>query len=87
MPYPYQVWLRQLCLDDYVATLKAAVRNPLLTWIESLASDFSQAAGFEIRGTEDRNWQVSILGSHAVVWWVDHAACELKIVAIRKVDR
>jgi hypothetical protein len=51
MPYPYQVWLRQPCLD-YLATVKPAVRKRLLAWIEALASDFSQPADFEIRGTE-----------------------------------
>lgn len=86
MPYPYQVWLRQPCLD-YLATLRAAVLNPLLSWIEALGGNISQHGDLVVRGTEDRDWQVSILGAHAIVWWVDDAACEIKIVAIRSADR
>lgn len=86
MPYPYQVWLRQPCLD-YLATLKTPARNSLLAWIETLRTGFSQEADFVVRGTDERDWQVSILGPHAIVWWVDHPACEVKVVSIRPADR
>jgi hypothetical protein len=38
-------------------------------------------------GADGRDWQVVILGPHAIVWWVDHAVSEVKIVAIRPADR
>jgi hypothetical protein len=86
MPAPYQVWLRQPCLD-YLASLKPHPRNSLLAWIETLRTHFSQEADFVVLGADGRDWQVSILGPHAIVWWVDHAACEVKIVATRPADR
>lgn len=86
MPYPYQVWLRQPCLA-YLATLKASVRLRLFSWLETLGDDISREGDFTIRGTDNRDWQVAILGPHAVIWWVDHAASEVKVVAIRPADR
>ena len=85
MPYPYQVWLRQPCLD-YLGTLKAPVRLRLIACLEALGRDISMQGDFTICGTDDRDWQVTILGTHAIVWWVDHAASEFKIVAIRPAD-
>lgn len=85
MPYPYQVWLRQPCLD-YLGTLKVTERKRLLAWLEALGSGFTREGDFTIRGTDDRDWQVAILGLHAAVWWVDHAAREVKVVALRPAD-
>jgi len=42
---------------------------------------------FTTLGADGRDWQVVILGPHAIVWWVDHAVSEVKIVAIRPADR
>ena len=86
MPAPYQVWLRQTCLD-YLGTLKATSRHRLISWLEKTANDPSIEGDFTTRGSDDRDWQVAILGPHAVVWWVDHAVSEVKIVAIRPADR
>ena len=86
MPHPYQVWLRQPCLD-YHGSLKAPARLRLIFWIEALARDISRKGDFTTQGTDNREWQVAILGPHAVVWWVDHAVSEIKIVAIRPADR
>lgn len=68
-------------------TLKTPARISLLAWIETLRTGFSQDADFVVRGTDERDWQVSILGPHAIVWWVDHPACEVKVVSIRPADR
>ena len=54
---------------------------------KALATDVTQEGDFTTRGADGRDWQVAILGLHAVVWWVDHAVCEVKIVAIRPADR
>lgn len=86
MPAPYQVWLRQPCLD-YLETLRASSRQRLISWLEALANEPSRQGDFTSRGTDDRDWQVAILGPHAVVWWVDHAVNEVKIVAIRPADQ
>jgi hypothetical protein len=86
VPSPYQVWLRQPCLD-YLATLRAPARQRLISWLEALGTDVSRNGDFTTRGADGRDWQVAILGPHAVVWWVDHAVGEVKIVAIRPADR
>jgi hypothetical protein len=86
VPSPYQIWLRQPCLD-YLATLLPQARNHLISWIEAIGTDVTKAGDFTTTGTDGRNWQVAILGHHAVVWWVDDAVCEVKVVAIRPADR
>lgn len=86
MPKPYQVWLRQPCLD-YLGTLQSSGRWRLVAWLEDLGRNISKEGDFTTRGTDDRDWQVAILGPHAIIWWVDHAACEIKVVLIRPADR
>ena len=49
--------------------------------------DFNRRGDYSVKGSDDRDWNVAVIGSHAVVWWVDHPACEVKIVAIRPADR
>jgi len=77
VPAPYQVWLRKPCYD-YLAKQKAHDRGSLLAWLESMGSDFSRAGDFKIRGDDGRDWQVAFHGVHTVIWWVDHAACEVR---------
>lgn len=86
MPHPYQVWLRQPCLD-YLGSLKPSARAQLIFWLEALGRDVSIKGDFTTRGTDERDWQVAILGPHAVVWWIDHAVSEIKVVTIRPADR
>ncbi len=86
MPYTYQVWYNQPCLD-YLATLPKSVRSRLFTWIQSLEEDFNREGDYSVRGSEDRDWQVAIISSHAVVWWVDHPAGEIKIISVRRTQR
>ena len=85
MPLPYQVWLRQPCLD-YLTTLRVPARQRLILWLEALGNEVSKDGDFTTRGADGRDWQVIILGPHAIVWWVDHAVSEVKIVAIRPAD-
>ena len=86
MPYPYQIWLRQSCLD-YLGTLKRQERLRLISWIEDLGNDVSKEGDFTLRGADDRDWQVAVLDRHAIVWWADHPVAEIKVVAIRLADR
>jgi hypothetical protein len=59
----------------------------LVAWLEELGGDIAKEGDFTTPGTDGRDWHVAILGTHAVIWWVDHAACEVKVVSIRPADR
>ena len=85
MPLPYQVWLRQAAYD-YLETLDVSERQRLLVWMERLGQHSSRDGDFTERGSDGRDWQVAVVAAHAVVWWVDGAVCEVKVVAIRPAD-
>ena len=85
MPFPYQVWLRQTAYE-YLDSLDFAERQRLLVWIERLAGHPFRNGDFTERGADGRAWQVAVVAAHAVVWWVDDAVCEVKVVAIRPAD-
>ena len=85
MPLPYQIWLRQAAYG-YLDGLEEAERSRLLTWIERLGTNPFRDGDFTERGSDGRDWQVAVIAVHAVVWWVDGAVCEVKIVAVRPAD-
>lgn len=85
MPLPYQVWLRQAAYD-YLETLDVSERQRLLVWIERLGQNPNRDGDFTERGSGGRDWQVAVVATHAVVWWVDGPVCEVKVVAIRPAD-
>lgn len=66
MPFPYQIWLRQQCLD-YLGTLKTPERKRLLGLVESLGRDFNREGDFKLRGSDGRDWQVMVVGPHTMV--------------------
>ena len=54
--------------------------------MERLAEHPSRNGDFTERGSDGRAWQVAVVAAHAVVWWVDDAVCEVKVVAVRPAD-
>jgi hypothetical protein len=82
---PYQVWLRQPAYD-YLDSLQIAERQRLLAWMERLAENPFRNGDFTERGSDGRALQVAVIAAHAVVWWVDDAVCEVKVVAVRPAD-
>ena len=68
---------------DYLDSLEIAERQRLLAWMERLAERPSRNGDFTECGTDGRAWQVAVVAAHAVVWWIDDAVCEVKVVAIR----
>jgi len=85
VPERYQVWLRQTAYD-YLDSLGVAERQRLLVWIEHLGQQPSRKGDFTERGSDRRDWQVAVVAANAIVWWVDEAVCEIKVVAIRSAD-
>lgn len=85
MPSPYQVWLRQSAFD-YLDSLDIAERQRLLVWMDRLAENPSRGGDFSEPGSDGRAWQVAVVAAHAVVWWVDDAVREVKVVVVRPAD-
>lgn len=72
--------------NDYLDAIEFAERQRLLTWMERLAEHPSRTGDFTERGSDGRAWQVAVVAAHAVVWWVDDAVCEVKVVVVRPAD-
>jgi hypothetical protein len=85
VPRQYHVWLRQAAYD-YLETLELSERQRLLVWLERLGQHPERSGDFTERGIDGRTWQVSVIATHAVVWWVDGPVAEIKVVSIRAAD-
>jgi hypothetical protein len=81
----YQVWLRQEAYD-YLDSLELAERQRLLVWMERLAGQPERSGDFTEPGAGGRLWQGVVVAEHAVIWWVDTAVREIKVVTIRRAD-
>ena len=71
---------------DYLETLDVSARQRLLAWVERLGQHPTREGDFTERGTDGRDWQVAVIATHAVVWWVDAPVSEVKVAAIRPAD-
>ena len=85
MGRPYHIWLHRAAYE-YLESLGLAERQTLFVWLERIGSHPDRSGDFVEKAEDGRDWQVAILGLHAVVWWVDGPVREIKIVAIRAAD-
>jgi len=85
VPRQYTVWLHQGAFD-YLESQDLSERQRLLVWVERLGQQPDRTGDFIERGGDGREWQVAVLATHAIVWWVDGPVREIKVVAIRQAD-
>jgi hypothetical protein len=62
-------------------------RQRVLSFIDGLASDPFQKGDFEEKDDAGRPVQIKIIGRHALTFWSDHGAKEVKITRIDKADK
>ena len=85
VPLPYQVYLRQTVIE-FLEPLDYWERLRVLDFCERLGQQPFRDGDFTERGADGRDVQVAILGPYALVWWVDSAVCEVKVVTLRPAD-
>jgi hypothetical protein len=81
----YHVWLRQSAFE-YLQSLEHPERQRLIAWLERLAGHPESNGDFQERGSDGRIWEVAVVASHSIVWWIDSPVHEIKVVAIRNAD-
>jgi hypothetical protein len=62
-------------------------RRLILGFLNHLADDPFQTGDYQGKDEVGRVVQVRIIGSHALTYWVDHAAQEVKVIKIEKARR
>jgi hypothetical protein len=82
---PYQVWLSQAAFA-YLEAIDDAERQRLIAWMERLPNQPDVRGDFQERSGDGREWEVSVVAVHAIIWWVDGPVREIKVVAIRSAD-
>ena len=85
MPRPFQLWLRQAAYD-YLDGLELAERQRLLVWLDGLVANPSRVGDFVERSADGREFEIALIGRHAIVWWIDDPVREVKVVTIRPAD-
>jgi hypothetical protein len=82
---PYAVFINELAFA--AAPRSGAQRENLLKFIRSLADQPNTTGDFTERDHVGRTVQVKVVGFHAVTFWADHAATEIKVTHIKLADK
>jgi hypothetical protein len=85
MATEYSVYVRH---EVYLRLGKVPVRqrSRLLSFFDSLERDPFQHGDYEVISPEDRQIQVKIIGSYALLFWADHPVSEIKVVDLVPAD-
>ena len=70
-------------IAESVGQMKLKERNQILRLFGKLRTDPFVEGDYVERDSIGRLMQVVIVGSHAVVFWVDHAVKEVKVIDLR----
>jgi hypothetical protein len=62
-------------------------RRLILGFLNHLANDPFQTGDYNGKDEVGRSLQIKIIGSHALTYWADHAAQEVKVIKIEKARR
>lgn len=67
-------------------SLSARQREKLLREFDHLACFPAQQGDYQEVGATDRIYEVKLSGDLLLTWWVDHAAKEVRIVRIERIE-
>ena len=81
----YQVYINQEALVS--APRAGPVRNAVMDFIRSLATDPHCSGDFAERDGVGRVVYVKIVGRFAITFWADHAVSEVKVTHIKPADK
>lgn len=83
--YRYQIYLHRYAAED-VQTLRGSQKRAMLDFLNQLQEnpfirgDFKKCLGV-------RDLEVKVIGRHAVYFYADHAAKEVKVVELLRSDQ
>lgn len=86
MTEPYEIFLRSEAIES-LRGIRGTPRKAIAGFIDSLALSPSSTGDYTVQDVTGRVIYIKVLGSHAVTFWADHAAKEIKITDIRSADR
>ena len=81
----YDIFVRSEAVDS-LRGIRGAARGSIYRFIGSLAGDPFQEGDHPIKDSTGRVIFIKVVGSQAVLFWVDHAAKEVKVLQIRGAD-
>lgn len=61
--------------------------SKLMWWIRTLRASPFRKGDYEEKQADGRVFEITVISGHAIYFWVDHAAREVKIMRIRPADR
>ncbi len=86
MTRPYSVFLH-LEVTEALRSLDRSDRDEVLRFAHALAANPFQAGDFREQDHRGRSNEVKIIGRSAVVYYVDNADSEVRVLEVRYVDR
>jgi hypothetical protein len=86
VPAEYSLWVKQSALE-YFENLPYREQERLYDAFERIRQHPYDRGDYRRRGDDGREWEVRIMGKHAVGWWVDYAVCEVRVTSLKPADR
>jgi hypothetical protein len=83
---PYEVFLWAEAIQS-LRSIPVSARRRISNFIDLLSSDPALSGDYSITDSTGRIIEIKVIGSHAITFWADHAAREIKITDIRSADR
>jgi hypothetical protein len=81
----YEVILHERAWVTLAGT-KSAEKRRLLAMLDGVKAGPFRAGDFQQRDTSGRSNEVLLLGEWLVTFWSDHAACEIHVVNLERVE-
>ena len=86
MPGKYQVFIEQQIID-YLQSLDDSTRKEIMSFIRLLSDSPSQGGDFPESDETGRDTYCKIISDHALSYYPDHAASEIKVFELIKADK
>lgn len=83
---PYRIFVRMEAAE-ILRAIRGGQRSSAAAFIDSLSGDPNKTGDYSERDETGRNLEIKVIGSFAITYWADHAAAEVKVVDVRRVDR
>lgn len=83
--FDYDILLRIEVVEG-LKSIRGAAKQRILSFIETLRSDPFQEGDYVEIDETGRQIQVKIIGQHAVTYWADSPAKEVKVIGFWRAD-
>jgi hypothetical protein len=85
MPRPYEI-VAPLTVYEVLRRMRRSHRQEVERFLHRLVDRPALSGDFEAPADDGRIHQVKIVGGWIVSYWIDHAACEVRVTSLELIE-